>query len=197
MEAVFHKYGILLSILLAAFGCANPFAPPKAGPGSLAPILPQNCAECPDSVNAYNVLSNFKYAYENRDIDIYENCLDRDFIFIYIDQNREGGIETVEIPRDGISGDIYRTRGLFEAFSEIRLDIWFPQRLDFEGPETIEHPGQTWEVWIVNFYLSLQDLSGAYNYQQYEASGLALFKIRESGDGFWRIIVWEDHSFTE
>jgi hypothetical protein len=196
MRAFFSRYLVFLMLPVVA-ACANPFAPPKAGPGSLAPIQPQNCADCPDSVNAFNVLSNFKYAYENRDIDVYENCLDRDFLFIYTDQDRQGGIETVEVPRDGLSGDIYRTRGLFEAFNEVRLDTWIPQRLDPEGTGSPQHPGETWEVWLVNFYLSLRDLQGGYNYQQYEANGLAIFKIRKSADGFWRIIVWEDHSFTD
>jgi hypothetical protein len=197
MKTPYYGYVILICLLVVVFSCSNPFSPPKAGPGSLAPILPQNCADCPDSVNAYNVLSNFKYAYENRDVDIYENCLDNDFIFAYTDQDRQGDIETVEVPRDGISGDIYRTRGLFEAFSEVRLDTWIPLRIESEGEENPNHPGQVWEVWLVNFYLSLRDLRGTYNYQQFEASGLAIFKIRRSGDGFWRIIVWEDHSFTE
>jgi hypothetical protein len=187
---------ILSLFILSALYCANPFSPPKAGPGSLAPILPQNCSDCPDSVNAYNVLSNFKYAYENRDIDVYENCLDRDFKFVYTDQDRQGQIEIVEIPRDGLSGDVYRTQGLFDAFSEIRLDTWIPARLEAEGPITPEHPGETWEVWLVNFYLSLRDLTGAYSYQQYEANGLAMFKMRKSPDGYWRIVLWEDHSFT-
>jgi hypothetical protein len=196
MMKIFSKISVVPLLMFAA-GCSNPFAPPKAGPGSLAPILPQNCSECPDSVNASNVLSNFKYAYENRDIDIYENCLDNDFVFIYTDQDREGEIEIVEVPRDGISGDIYRTRGLFEAFNEIRLDTWDLRRL---SPDTLRNPGspdEIWEVWLVNFYLSLRDLRGVYNYQQFEANGLALFKIRKGSDGFWRIIVWEDHSFTE
>lgn len=192
--------GKIINIALSAglgilcLTCSNPFAPPEVGPGALAPILPQNCEECPDSVNAYAALSNFKYAYENRDIDVYENCLDEDFVFIYIDQNRSGEIEEVEIPRDGDSGDILRTRRLFEAFDEIRLSTWIPNRLEPEGPEL--HDGETWEVWLVTFHLSLRDLSGTYNFQQFEANGLALYKIKESYDGFWRIIVWEDYSFT-
>jgi len=179
---------------IICLGCSNPFAPPEVGPGVLAPILPQDCAECPDSVNAFAVLSNFKYAYENRDVDVYENCLDEDFVFQYIDQNRSGEIEEVEIPRDGTSGDIMRTRRLFEAFNEIRLSTWIPNRLAPEGPEL--HEGQVWEVWLVTFHLSLRDLTGAYNFQQFEANGLALYKIKKSHNGFWRIVVWEDHSFT-
>jgi hypothetical protein len=189
---------IFIAVLAGAgitlLACSNPFAPPEVGPGALAPILPQNCEECPDSANAMAVLSNFKYAYENRDIDVYENCIDEDFVFIYIDQNRSGEIEEVEIPRDGASGDISRTRRLFDAFDDVRLNTWIPNRLDPEGPEL--HNGETWEVWLVTFHLSLSDLSGTFNFQQFEANGLALFKIRKSFDGFWRIVVWEDHSFT-
>jgi hypothetical protein len=185
---------ISVAAALVILSCSNPFAPPEVGPGALAPILPQNCAGCPDSVNAYAVLSNFKYAYENRDIDVYENCLDDDFMFIYIDQDRQGQIEEIEVPRDGTSGDISRTRRLFEAFNEIRLDTWIPQRLDPEDPSL--HDGEVWEVWIVTFHLFFRDLTGAYNFQQFEANGLAFFQIRESSDGFWRIVVWEDHSFT-
>ena len=181
-----------IAILIAT--CSNPFAPPEVGPGVLAPILPQNCDECPDSTNAAAVLSNFRYAYENRDIDVYENCLDDDFIFVYIDQNRFGEIEEVEVPRDGESGDLSRTRGLFNAFDDIRLTTWIPNRLEPEGPEL--HDGETWEVWLVTFRLALRDLSGAYNFQQFEANGLALYKIRKSPDGFWRIVIWEDYSFT-
>jgi hypothetical protein len=182
------------SILLLS--CSNPFAPPEVGPGILAPILPQNCSECPDSVNAFAVLSNFKYAYENRDIDVYENLLDNDFIFIYIDQDLHGEIEEIEVPRDGTSGDIARTRRLFEAFNEIRLDTWIPQRIEPEGPTYPDHPGETWEVWLVTFHLFLRDLTGTYNFQQFEANGLAFYKMRASDDGYWRIVVWEDHSFT-
>jgi len=182
--AVFILYAGIIS-------CSNPFAPPEIGAGALAPILPQNCADCPDSVNASAVLSNFKYAYENRDIDVYENCLDNDFVFIFIDQNRSGEIEEVEVPRDGISGDIIRTRRLFEAFDEIRLNTWITNRLE---PEL--NGNDTLEVWLGTFHLSLRDLSGTYNFQQFEANGLALYKIRKSPDRFWRIVVWEDHSFT-
>ncbi|MEE9555420.1 MAG: hypothetical protein V3W18_14125 [candidate division Zixibacteria bacterium] len=193
IRRIFISIAIAGTIILA---CSNPFAPPELGPGMLAPILPQNCSECPDSVNAYSVLSNFKYAYENRDIDVYENLLDNDFLFIYIDQDQHGEIEQIEVPRNGTSGDLNSTGRMFEVFNEIRLDTWIPRRLEQEGPLTPAHPDETWEVWIVTFHLFLKDLTGDYNFQQFEANGLAFFKIRKSADGYWRIIVWEDHSFS-
>jgi hypothetical protein len=196
-----HKYiraGLFCLFLffgiLANNSCFNPFAPTQAESRFLAPILAQDDPD--DSTAAANVMANFKYAYENNDIDVYENCLDDDFVFIYIDQNRYGQIEIVEIPRDGISGDLYRTRRLFETFDEIRLDTWIPIRSTPEE-DTLEHPGEVWEKWDVNFHLSLRDITGDYNYIQYEASGWALFKLRRSPGGEMRIRIWEDQSITE
>ena len=180
--------------LVASFSCTNPFAPTQAESRFLAPILAQNDPD--DSTAAANVLVNFKYAYENNDIDVYENCLDDDFVFIYIDQDRYGQIEVVEVPRDGISGDLYRTRRLFETFDEIRLDTWLPIRLQPEPDTDPDHTGETWEVWNVNFHLSLRDITGDYNYAQFEANGWAVFKFRRSQNGVMRIRVWEDQSIA-
>jgi hypothetical protein len=172
--------------------CVNPFAPTQAESRFLAPILSQKDPN--DSTAAYNVLANFKYAYENNDIDVYENCLDDDFVFIYIDQDRYGEIEIVEVPRDGLSGDIYRTRRLFEIFDEIRLDTWMPYPLASEPDTYPNHIGETWQVWLVSFHLSLRDITGDYNYAQYEANGWASFKLRRSTDEIMRIVSWEDQS---
>ena len=184
---------ILLSMIIFN-SCINPFAPAQAEIRFLAPIMAQDDPN--DSIAAANVLANFKYAYEHNDIDVYENCLDDDFIFIYIDQDRFGEIEIVEVPRDGISGDLYRTRRLFEIFEEIRLDVWLPIRSDQEPETNPEHPGETWEIWNVNFHLSLRDVTGNYGYAQFEANGWALFKIRRSTDGVMKILIWEDQSFA-
>lgn len=162
--------------------CTNPFSPPEAGFGQYKPIAAQTD---PDSV-----LANFKYAYENRDIDIYEHTLAKSFVFIYLDQDREGRIETITVPRDGIGGDIYRTTGLFEAFDEIRFDSWlvFDSDIDPEDP-----PG--WEARQVAFHLSLKDITGNFGYLQMEATGRALFKFEKDIEGGpWRIIIWEDLS---
>jgi hypothetical protein len=181
-------------ICLLINSCLNPFAPTQAETRFLAPILPQNVSD--DSLAAANVMANFKYAYEHNDLDVYESCLDDEFVFIYIDQDRYGQIEVVEVPRDGISGDLYRTRRLFETFDEIRLDTWLPIRSEPEPELHPAHPGEVWEVWNVNFHLSLRDISGDYSYAQFEANGWALFKLRRSDNGVMRIRIWEDQSFV-
>ncbi len=194
-----NRVKIVVVLILAGcsaicLSCFNPFAPTQAETKFLAPILSQKVAD--DSTAAYNVMTNFKYAYENNDIDVYENCLDENFIFIYIDQDRYGDIEIVEIPRDGLSGDLYRTRRLFETFDEIRLDTWIPLRSTPEPDTHPDHPGEVWEVWNVNFYLSLRDITGNYNYAQYEANGWAVFKLRRLEDEVMRVRVWEDQSIA-
>ncbi len=169
-------------ISLAALSCLNPFSPASVDPSGTKPILRQ------DDVSA--VLSNFRYAYEHNDIDVYEDCLDPGFIFSYTDQNLAGEIETIEIPRDGPSGDLERTRRLFNFFDELRLDTWIPQRV---GEEQVGN--ETWEVYNVFFQLSVRDIDGDFGGESFDAVGIAVFKFRKSkADGLWRIIFWEDRS---
>jgi hypothetical protein len=173
---------ILVLISMAALSCLNPFSPASVDPSGTKPILQQ------DDVSA--VLSNFKYAYEHNDIDVYENCLDPGFIFSYTDQNLAGEIETIEVPRDGPSGDLERTARLFNFFDEIRLDTWMPQRV---GGEQVG--SETWEIYNVFFQLSVRDIDGDFGGESFEAVGFAEFKFRISkDDGLWRIIYWEDRS---
>ena len=74
--------GGLLAALLIASGCLNPFSPSVLGPSGVKAIVEQ--------VEPDSVLHNFKYAYEHNDIDVYENCLDKNFIFRYTDQDKSG-----------------------------------------------------------------------------------------------------------
>ncbi len=172
---------IVLTVI-ALTGCQNLFAPTAVGPSRIVPIVRQTA---PDSV-----LQNFRYAYEHRDIDLYENCLDERFVFRYIDQDRTGQIEQVEIGRDGPSGDLARTERLFRLFDEIRFETWVPifDRTEFPN-------GEVWPVYRVFFNLSVKDLDGDFGYEFYEAVGVAEFKFRQSPqDSLYRIVVWDDRS---
>ena len=173
---------VLLAFCLLSESCFNPFSPSVIGPSALKPIAPQ--------VNPDSVLYNFKYAYENRDSIVYENCLDNDFIFIYRDQDEIEQREVeVEVPRDGKGGDMYRTKALFRVFDDIRLDTWIVT----SAPDSVGE--QIWKVRNVTFHLSLRDTDGDYNYQHMEATGFAEFLFRQSkDDNLWRIVRWIDRS---
>jgi hypothetical protein len=169
-------------LALLGLSCFNPFSPSVVGPGTIKPIAPQTD---PDSV-----LHNFKYAYENRDSIVYENCLDKDFIFIYKDQDEieQRDIE-VEIPRDGRGGDLYVTKALFRAFDDIRLDTWIVTA----APDSLGE--EIWKRRNVTFHLSLRDIDGDYDFQHLEATGFAEFMFRKSKeDNLWRIVRWIDKS---
>jgi hypothetical protein len=169
------------SFFLLILGCFNPFSPSVIGPGALKPIAPQ--------VDPESVLYNFKYAYENRDSIVYENCLDKDFIFIYKDQDEIEQREVlVEVPRDGKSGDIYRTKALFQVFEDIRLVTW---KITSVYDSSVGD--MTWKVRDVQFDLLLRDVDG--DYQNLEATGQAEFLFRQSKeDKLWRIVRWTDKS---
>jgi hypothetical protein len=68
--------------------------------------------------------------------------------------------------------------------------------MDAETDAHPDHPGETWEIWNVNFHLSLRDITGDYNYAQYEANGWAIFKLRRSSDDVMRIRIWDDQSIA-
>jgi hypothetical protein len=178
------KYTILiLSILILAASCQNPFAPPVVGPGSFKPIARQ--------VDPDSVLFNFKYAYENRDSIVYANCLDEDFVFNYLDQNEIGQIVTVEIYRDGPGYDLDVTGRIFRSFDEIRLDTWTIQsRSDsIVGIDTLK-------IRDVVFYLSVKDTDGDRDYQHLEATGRAHFVFKPNAqDSLWRILLWDDRLY--
>ena len=179
------KYFLLIAIVLfSGLACYNPFSPPVVGPGFMVPIALQTD---PDSV-----LQNFKYAYEYRDIITYENCLDKGFVFSYIDQDKNTGeLIPVEVPRDDIGGDIDRTNGVFKVFDDIRFETWevFPLPSEYDSSTHDEI-----KLRQVNFHLVLRDIDGDFNYEHLEATGFALFKFRRSEDGFWRIVYWKDNS---
>ncbi len=168
----------LLVLILCALevGCFNPFSPSVIGPSVLKPIAPQ--------VNPDSVLYNFKYAYENRDSVVYENCLDEDFVFTYWDQSDVQGIFETELLR---SEDIRVTKALFRFFDEITLHEWKVE----QAPDSIGE--ETWKARIVSYDLLVWDTDGDYNYQYLQASGYAKFLFRQSKkDNLWRIVRWID-----
>jgi hypothetical protein len=166
------------TICILISGCFNPFSPSVIGPGVLKPIAPQ--------VDPDSVLYNFKYAYENRDSVVYENCLDEGFIFTYWDQSKTGeGIEETELLR---SEDVKVTKALFRSYEDIKLDKWVVE------PASDTSVGEEiWKVRNVEFHLSVRDIDG--EYQNLDATGKAEFLFRRSEkDNLWRIVRWIDRS---
>jgi hypothetical protein len=178
-ETKIITFCILLSAICILFlSCFNPFSPSVIGPGALKPIAPQ--------VDPDSVLYNFKYAYENRDSVVYENCLDEDFKFTYWDQLKVG--DAIEETEFGQSQDLKATNNLFRTFEDIRLDKW---KVDSLPDMTVGE--ELWKARKVEFHLSVWDIDG--EYQNMEANGFAEFYFRRSDqDNLWRIVHWIDNS---
>ncbi|GAB4314274.1 MAG: hypothetical protein Kow0074_01170 [Candidatus Zixiibacteriota bacterium] len=177
-----ESHVLLLMITAMLIGCANPFSPPDVGPTGGSPIKPLDSPE--------NVLENLQYAYEQRDYDVYEELLDKDFRFVYFDPERVEGIETVIVPRDGPSGDLERTRRLFRVFDEIRLPVFEIVEASIDSTPT--SPLQQRRV---AFQLTVRDLDGDFDFEAFEATGDARFTFQQSPtDRLWRIVRWEDLS---
>lgn len=171
-----------LAFCILLCGCFNPFSPSVTAPGVLKPIARQ--------VDPDSVLYNFRYAYENRDSLVYENCLDQEFFFKYWDQTAAGvGEVETGFPR---SEDIQVTKDLFRFFDDIRLDRWSVEQV----ADTVVGD-ETWKRRNVSFDLLVWDTNGDYNYQYYQASGRAEFSFRRSAkDNMWRIVHWVDRSVS-
>ena len=169
---------MVLSLCALAGSCFNPFSPSVIGPSVLKPIAPQ--------VDPDSVLYNFKYAYENRDSIVYENCLDEDFIYTYWDQTDIEGIVVKDLTRPE---DLHATNALFRFFDEIRLDEWVVR----PAPDSVDSvTGEIRKARVVSYYLLVWDADG---YDSFGAIGSAEFLFRQSKkDNLWRIVRWIDRT---
>jgi hypothetical protein len=182
-KPLLRVYPALLALagLALAVGCFNPFSPSVIGPGLLKPIAAR--------VDPDSVLHNFKYAYENRDSIVYEDCLDEDFIYTYYDQDNVQGIYETELQR---AEDLRVTKDLFRVFDEITLQEW---RVELAPDSPDSATGETWKVRVVSYVLLVWDTDGDRYYESYSATGSAEFLFRQSKkDNLWRIIRWIDRT---
>ncbi len=172
---------LILVLVALAVSCFNPFSPSVVGPSVLRPIAAQ--------IDPDSVLYNFRYAYENRDSIVYENCLDEDFVYTYWDQDDIQGIFETELMR---SDDLRVTRALFRSFDDISLDKWEVE----PAPDSEDRvTGEVWKVRMVTYVLLVWDTDGDRNYESYSASGSAEFLFRKSEkDHLWRIVRWIDRT---
>lgn len=172
---------LILVLVALAVSCFNPFSPSVVGPSVLRPIAAQ--------IDPDSVLYNFRYAYENRDSIVYENCLDEDFVYTYWDQQDIQGIVETEFLR---SEDLRVTKDLFRVFDDISLDKWEVE----PAPDSLDSvTGEIWKARVVRYDLLVWDTDGDRNYESYSASGSAEFLFRQSKkDHLWRIVRWIDRT---
>lgn len=98
----------LVGSLVAALAACNPFAPALEEGDPFGDLLGD-----PTTIDGY--FTNFKNAYELRDLSLYEPLLDSSFTFVYHDFD-------AQVEREwGFAQELSSTRGLFQNASLIRL----------------------------------------------------------------------------
>lgn len=168
-----YRYITILTIssLSFSFGACNPFAPAIGEGDPFGDLLG-------DSKTIEGYFTNFRNAYELRDVSLYESLIDSSFIFIYTDFDT--GIER----EWGFGQELESTRRLFEGTVEVQLQ-WnqIITRQEYaEGTRAITVRG-------FNLAVGLQDG------QVYRGDGNVNFLLaRADTTRSWRLLRWRDES---
>ena len=181
-----HLLPAVLAAALMSVQCADRGSGPPPPPGP-------DGEECP-ACTPEDAMESLERAFEERDPDLYESLLDDGFWFTEEDclgqliyWNDKG--EELEIMGGGDS-----TRGIFDVFRTIEFDFWTSRRYEESGadsPMAFEgdvdgHPEEDWLVFRgrVQLLLLTKPDEGFYVDQ------VMNFKLRQDGDGMWRIRRW-------
>ena len=158
------------ALAVAVFGC-NPFAPALEEGDPFGDLLGD-----PKTIEGF--FTNFRNAYELRDISLYEPLLDSSFVFNYYDFD-------AQVEREwGFTQDLESTRRLFDNSSLIRLQ-WnqIISRDEFER-------GVNQRI-VRSFNLTISLETG----EVFRGDGNVNFTlVRPDTTANWRLLRWRDES---
>lgn len=161
---------VALTALAVVAGC-NPFAPALEDGDPFGDLLGD-----PTTVEGF--FTNFRNAYELRDISLYEPLLDSSFVFIYYDFD-------AQVDREwGFNQDLESTRRLFDNSNLIRLQ-WnqIISRDEFERGLN--------ERIVRSFNLTISLETG----EVFRGDGNVNFTlVRTDTTASWRLVRWRDES---
>ncbi len=182
-----YKLYFLIIIIILIFGCSNPFNPGFSQNRNVSveyvykPTTPEN------------VLKNLIEAYNQKDLNIYKNCLSDSFRF---------QLKTSDIPEIGIDWWGYEQEveyhnnlfgkgssdGSFPSPDNIVLTLEIPPQSNWENDTQTGH--EKWVIIACPFYLHLFYS----NQTDISASGFARFYLKQENDQ-WVIAMWVDESY--
>jgi len=171
MMCVKGWHGVLFLMLLAGGSACNPFAPSLDEGNAFGDLLGD-----PKTVDGF--FTNFRNAYELRDLSLYEPLLDSAFIFTWHDFD-------AQVDREwGFAQDLETTRRLFQNASLIRL-----QWNQIISEDDLD-PGVLTRV-VRSFNLTITLEAG----DVFRGDGNVNFLIsRPDSTAAWRLIRWRDES---
>ena len=161
----------VLIVLPFLYGACNPFAPAIGEGDPFGDLLGD-----PKTVEGY--FTNFRNAYEVRDVSLYESLIDSSFVFIYTDFDT--GIER----EWGFGQELESTRRLFESSVEVQLQ--WKQIISRQ-----EYNEGTRAVAVRGFNLAVALNNG----EVYRGDGNVNFLLaRADTTRAWRLTRWRDES---
>ena len=181
---------LLISLSTLLLAC-NPFAPKKRIPEEEELKGPVEAARTPEML-----LANLDHAMQDRDMEVYEQILDKNFWFTELSDTDTLNIEWA---RDVELEAVRRIFGRFTTF-EFSFDYEKSRRSTERGlefPKAHEHdidghPDEDWEIFFGPVHMSMLDEEN----NGFEVDQNMTFKLRQDEDGLWRIIRWIDDPVT-
>jgi hypothetical protein len=151
-----------------------------------------------------DVFFNLQQAYNNRNLERYEELLDDDFIFFFSNTDVQSG--AVQYAQWERAAEVNATRNLFdpnftkpglEPASSINLRLDYAagedKWVEVTPPDPIANP-EKWYEKIVKYSLTVK--SGVIDYVGYDiqASFVVRYATDSEGKQYWRIIMWRDET---
>ena len=183
----------MMAVAVLSVSCWNPFAPPTHRPDNDTElsVKPRTTPE--------NVINNLIYAMNNRDIEVFEDCLDEDYWYRNPDVYPDDPEYCSDLNKDDEVTNIRRLFNLDPGFSyPLGSGFQVIQFTFYHGNPRIElgenapdiHPDEDWVVFegTVNVYL-YHDESKEHGFY---VNQTMIFKLREDSEGYWVIVRWID-----
>ena len=161
---------VLLAVTVSTAGC-NPFAPSLGEGDAFGDLLG-------DARTVEGFFTNFRFAYELRDLSLYEPLIDSAFVFVYTDFDT--GIER----EWGFSQELESTRRLFENAALVQL-----QWNQIISVQALEDNTRTAVVRSFNLIIGLE------GGDVFRGDGNVNFLlVRRDTTQAWRLRRWRDES---
>ncbi len=178
-------YPIILIILVAVSGCLkNPFDTR----GGQQPAGATGSWETPATPEV--MITNLMYAYNEKNIQNYQDCFDSGFVFSAFEDSIEA-----EAQGNGYlfqfwdkAVEITTTENIFTTFSQNGNYLDLTMSISSDNPDNI---GDTLAVLYRNYTLTIIK-SDSLQIDTTEAEGLASFTLNQSSLNLWTIYLWEE-----
>jgi hypothetical protein len=152
-----------------------------------------------------NVLFNLQTAYNDRNINRYDELLDDDFVFYFSDEDVLNGFphywsRAAEINANKNMFDPNYSNPNQQPVQDLDLILTYPggddQWTPFDAPDQVKYPGETWYTKTVTYNLTLT-LPGDFQYISHnKQADFTLRAATKDSKQYWKIVVWRDDTGT-